>query len=227
MFKYTRAAIFIIGILLIAVTLCGFLFFTDRSQQNIQFWVSLAGILLSESGLIFVTADLGGNHRDRGYLYRVLNPLAAICYIIFSWVMLIPMSAGISIKGLCFIEVIGLFIFLCSLFLINMGAATVVNNSIQNGRKKAWFADLHPMNDSIKLLCYNNVDREFRTLLDAIRYAPESVESEKIDSEIETLITDLKNAVINRDGQNSLRIISEIKLKLQQRAEFIKLKRLI
>lgn len=120
MFNNTRTMLGICGFLILSVTICGIFFFTEESQRSLRFWIVVGGIIFSEISFILSLVDIGGNHGDKGYFYRIINPFFAILYMICSLLILPISSLEISDKGLLFIEIVTLLIFVIATILNNM-----------------------------------------------------------------------------------------------------------
>ena len=223
MFNNTRTMLGICGLLLLAVTICGIFFFTEASQRSLRFWIITGGIIFSEISFTLACVDIGGNHKDKGYFYRILNPFFATAYMIFSLLMLPISSLEISDKGLLFIEISALTLFVIATILNNMAVATASTNDQKYYRasqnKRNWLSMLSSYQLYVKDLNNDQIHKKFTNLLDDIRYASVifDADTELIDKKITTEVDSLITALGSKDLSIINEKITDIEYSLQKR----------
>ena len=201
MFKSARIMFFVLGGLLVGITLFIGLLSVDSASRTAAFWYTMAGIMLSEVLLALSVMDLGGNHSDRALPYRIGNGVISILYFCFTLTMLIVYCCDANEKTILVLQIVGLFAAL--IFYVLLGLATRATSEqaakfqAERVNKKRFKVeieftktDLQPLFSSNK-----NLEKQFSKLSDLARFAPESLEGvEQLDQEILDGIVKLQNA---------------------------------
>ena len=202
MFRSAKTMFFILGGLLIGITLFTGFLFVDPVGRTRAFWYTISGIMLSEVFMTLSVMDLGGNHGDRALPYRFCNGLIGILYFVFTMVMLIVFCCDAAAETILIMQIIGLFAALVFYVLFGLAAKATSDDAsrfqAERISKKRFNVELQSLKIDMAPLFQTDprLNRQFLLLADLARFAPESIEgTEPIDREIFDGIAKLREAV--------------------------------
>ncbi len=178
------------ALLLIILTLAVGMMMIEGVERDFAFWITLAPILLAEGMMGLSAAGIGGEEEDCLPLFRAGSGMAAVSYLGFTLIMLIPYSHGCDSETLLIVQSAGLLFWLLLQVLLWLAdreggaepafAATGYNKTGFSLESAALLSDL-------KTRCPEQTEliRESGRLAEAARFAAESVKgSEQIDEMI-------------------------------------------
>lgn len=218
MFKSPRVILLIPGALCIGITLFAGMLLVQPESRTSPYWYTMGALMTAEAMMFLTFMDIGGNHRDRAMPYRIGNVLISIFYLLFTFVMLIPYTAGASTDAIRLLQVAGLFIALVLHILFGLAHRATASQARQAATERASITNFKVEIESFrveyaKLLQTPELQKEMLELSEAIRFAPESIAgSEAADSRIETAIDRLKKCaqVEETDPQELSGVIREL-----------------
>lgn len=208
------------ALLLVILTLTVGLILIEGEERDFAFWITLAPILLAEGMLGLSAAGIGGEQEDCLPLFRAGSGMAAVSYLGFTLIMLIPYAQGCYSETLLVIQSAGLLFWLALQVLIWLADRDDGNEPafIATGCNKTGFAlESAALLSDLKTRCSEQTEliRESGRLAEAARFAAESVKgSEQIDKMICT-------------GLGKLRISGDARPQDEMRQEMQKLQELL
>ena len=229
MFKNWRIASFIIFPLLAAFTLVMAMNvdFYDPIQKE-SFWYVISGIVLSEIMLMLSSADIGGNHSDKGLLYRVGNNIISIFYFCFTLGMLLPFYLEMRCVWILIFEFVGLFAALS----LQLGYAVVTHSTAEKASnqqrrlsdRKQFYTSLACMRPLlIEKTSDDSLIHKFNQLIESAKFSSESLPgSEKINEEISNEIDSLKRYLEHADIEKFKEVLNCLIYSFQKREIQIK-----
>ena len=224
MFKSPRAMFFVLGGLLVGITLFIAFLFVDPANRTNSFWYTISGIMLSEVMLSLSVMDLGGNHGDRAMPFRFCNGLVSILYFCFTLIMLVVYWYDADEKTIRVLQIVGLFVALTLYVLLGLAARSVSDQAAkfqaERVNKKRFKIEIEFL--KTELLPFfssnKNLEKQFMKLADLARFAPESLAGvEQLDQEIFDGIATLQNAAGTKNEIDIDKSISNLILLFQKR----------
>ncbi len=229
MFKNWRIASFIIFPLLAAFTLViAMNVDLNDSIQKEPFWYVISGIVLSEIMLMLSTADIGGNHSDKGLLYRVGNNIISLFYFCFALGMLIPLYLGMKCTWVLILEFVGLFVTLS----LHLGYAVITHTTAEKASnqqrrlsdRKQFYTSLAYIKPLlIEKTSDDSLIHKFDQLIECAKFSSESLPgSEEINEGISNEIDSLKKCLEQNDLKNLKKVLDHLIYSFQKREIQIK-----
>ncbi len=217
MFSSPTVLLPVLTVLLCGISLAIAFFSVESAARGYEFWYVMLGILLAEVSLGFSFMDIGGNHGDRAYLYRLGNVMTGIVYMAFSLLMLIPYAMDASATLLLSLELLGLFAALVLHVCFGWANhATAAQDRLDRGsflvRKKSKL-DLQALYSDHEEFFTDNreLGKSCRELLDTAACASDSVSgSEEVDAELQSNIMMLRGSVEAADAEATAKQIRRL-----------------
>jgi len=178
------------ALLLVILTLAVGLMMIEGEERDFAFWITLAPILLAEGMMGLSAAGIGGEQEDCLPLFRAGSGMAAVSYLGFTLIMLIPYSHGCDFDTLLIVQSAGLLFWLMLQMLLWLADRGGANEPafVATGYNKTGFSlESAALLSDLKTRCPEQTEliRESGRLAEAARFAAESVKgSEQIDEMI-------------------------------------------
>ncbi len=178
------------ALLMVSLTLLTGLLMIEGGERDFAFWITLAPILLAEGMLGLSAAGIGGEEENCLPLFRAGSGMAAVSYLGFTLIMLIPYSHGCASDTLLIVQSAGLLFWLVLqvlLWLADREGGTEPAFAATGYNKTGFSLESAALLSDLKTRCPEQTEliRESGRLAEAARFAAESVKgSEQIDEVI-------------------------------------------
>lgn len=191
MFKSSKAMFFMLGALLIGITLFIGVMVVEAASRGHEFWYTMAGIMLSEVLLSLSVMDLCEHHGDKGILFRLSSGMVSVMYFLFTLAMVVVYCHDAGERTILILQILGLFAALILHVLLNLAGHSTAKQAEETQARQAnkkkfkteiecLKMDLEPFFSSSKTL-----EKKFLNLSDLARFAPDGLEGlENVDQNI-------------------------------------------
>ncbi len=225
MFKNTRFSIFLSGFLFLAITaffcwLCA----DSECVKKSSYWYTVIPVFLAEIMIVLSCTDLGGNHKDKGLLYRIGNLAVSVPYFIFTLLAVLMFAADFGKNTILAIHLFVLFfVVILQIFFV------MANNSVSAGHKS--FSDQRinrnffrmelesiQMENLVKISDAPELKKALDHLTDTVICSPESLPGcSEIDLEVSAAIAGLKAGFARKTTAELIEDINFINALLRKR----------
>ena len=206
------------AVLLAVLTLTVGLMLLEEEERDFAFWITLVPILLAEGMLGLSAAAIGGEQEDCCPLFRAGSGMAAMSYLGFTLIMLIPYSHGCCSETLLIVQSAGLLFWLILqvlIWLADRGGGSEPAFTATGCNKTGFTLEAAALLSDLKSRYPEQAEliRESGRLAEAARFAAESVKgSEQID---ETICTGLWKLRSSEEAHLSQELMQQEMQKLQ------------
>jgi len=218
----------IAALLLAALTLVAGLMMSEAGERDFAFWITLVPILLAECMLGLSAAGIGGEQSGCFPLFRAGSGMAAVSYLGFTLIMLIPYSHGCYSETLLVVQSAGLvfWVVLQVLFWLAERDGGDGPAFAATGCNKTGFSlESATLLSDLKNRCpeQSALIRECGRLAEAARFAAESVKgTEQIDEMICMGFWRLRSAGLQLPPAQMLEDMHKLQELFQRREEVIR-----